>query len=206
MNRALYQRSKRGIRRWYERTIFRFILRIPPEKLTSQAFWEHMEYLNEEAIERIEKELSSRIIELYDLNTECLLYDITNFYTFIQEYEGNELPKKGKSKAKRFDLNQINLALLVTKEDGIPLMHQTYEGNRHDAKKNRRRCCKMQKTIEVVYEKGVFKPLKKVEIPEGEKAKIMIEKEKGILTLEDIKGIKEAIKTLPKVNQSAKIR
>jgi transposase len=94
-----------------------------------------MEYLNEEEIERIEKELSSRIIELYDLNTECLLYDITNFYTFIQEHEGNELPKKGKSKAKRFDLNQINLALLVTKEDGIPLMHQTYEGNRHDAKK-----------------------------------------------------------------------
>ncbi|MEA1998076.1 MAG: IS1634 family transposase, partial [Euryarchaeota archaeon] len=43
--------------------------------------------------------------------------------------------KKGKSKAKRFDLNQINLALLVTKDGGIPLMHQTYEGNRHDAKK-----------------------------------------------------------------------
>jgi len=135
LNRALYPRSKRGIRRWYERTILPFILRIPPEKLTSQAFWEHMGFLNEEAIERIEKELSSRIIELYDLNTECLLYDITNFYTFIQEHEGNELPKRGKSKAKRFDLNQINLALLVTKDGGIPLMHHTYEGNRHDAKK-----------------------------------------------------------------------
>ena len=135
LNRALYPRSKRGIRRWYERTIFPFILRIAPEKLTSHAFGEHMEYLNEEAIERIEKELSSRIIELYDINTECLLYDITNFYTFIQEHEGNELPKKGKSKAKRFDLNQINLALLVTKDGGIPLMHQAYEGNRHDAKK-----------------------------------------------------------------------
>ncbi|MBA7526980.1 IS1634 family transposase ISArch8 [subsurface metagenome] len=135
VNRALYPRSKRGIRRWYERTILPFILRIPPEKLTSQVFWEHMEYLSEEAIEQIEKELSYRIIELYDLNTECLLYDITNFYTFIQEHEGNELPKRGKSKAKRFDLNQINLALLVTKDGGIPLMHQTYEGNRHDAKK-----------------------------------------------------------------------
>jgi len=93
LNRALYPRSKRGIRRWYERTILPFILRIPPEKLTSQAFWEHMEYLNEEAIEQIEKELSSRIIELYDLNTECLFYDFTNFYTFIHEHEGNELPK-----------------------------------------------------------------------------------------------------------------
>ena len=125
LNRALYPRSKRGIRRWYERTIFPFILRIAPEKLTSHAFGEHMEYLNEEAIERIEKELSSRIIELYDINTECLLYDITNFYTFIQEHEGNELPKKGESKTKRFDLKQINLALLVTKDGGILLMHQT---------------------------------------------------------------------------------
>jgi transposase len=135
LNRALDPRSKRGIRWWYERTVLQFFLGIPPEKLTSQTFWDHMEYLNEEVIERIEKELSSRIIMLYNLNTECLLYDITNYYTFIQEHEGNELPRKGKNKAKRFDLNQINLALLVTKEDGIPLMHQTYEGNRHDAKK-----------------------------------------------------------------------
>lgn len=135
LNRALDPRSKRGLRRWYERTILPFFLGISPEKLTSQAFWDNMEYLGGEEIERIEEELSSKIIELYGLNTECLLYDITNFYTFIQEHEGNELPKKGNSKAKRFDLNQINLALLVTKEDGIPLMHHTYEGNRHDAKK-----------------------------------------------------------------------
>ncbi|NQE04378.1 hypothetical protein C5S32_00770 [ANME-1 cluster archaeon GoMg1] len=135
LNRALDPRSKRGIRRWYERSILSFILEIAPEKLTSQAFWDHMEYLGEEEIARIEEELSSRIIELYGLNTECLLYGITNFYTFIQEHEGNELPKKGNNKAKRFDLNQINLALLVTKDDGIPLMHHTYEGNRHDAKK-----------------------------------------------------------------------
>jgi transposase len=135
LNRALDPRSKRGLRRWYERTILPFFLDIAPEKRTSQAFWDHMKYLGEEEIARIEEELSSRIIELYGLNTECLLYDITNFYTFIQEHEGNELPKKGNSKAKRFDLNQINLALLVTKDDGIPLMHHTYEGNRHDAKK-----------------------------------------------------------------------
>ena len=65
-----------------------------------------MEYLGKEEIARIEEEPHSRIIELYD---------ITNFYTFIQEHEGNELPKWGNNKAKRFDLNQINLALLVTK-------------------------------------------------------------------------------------------
>jgi len=35
---------------------------------------------------------------------------------------------------------------------------------------------KMQKTIEVVYENGVFKPLEKVELKEGEKIKADIKK------------------------------
>ena len=34
----------------------------------------------------------------------------------------------------------------------------------------------MQKTIEVVYEKGVFKPLEPVELEEGEKIKVDIKK------------------------------
>lgn len=36
----------------------------------------------------------------------------------------------------------------------------------------------MQKTIEVVYEKGVFKPLERVDFGEGEKVVIRIETEK----------------------------
>jgi len=37
------------------------------------------------------------------------------------------------------------------------------------------------KTIEVVYEDGVFKPLEKAELEEGEKARIEIKREKIIL-------------------------
>ncbi|MGB7531848.1 MAG: antitoxin family protein [Halobacteriota archaeon] len=40
---------------------------------------------------------------------------------------------------------------------------------------------KMQKTIEVVYEKGVFKPLEPVEMEEGEKARIEIKRKNEIL-------------------------
>jgi len=55
----------------------------------------------------------------------------------------------------------------------------------------------MQKTIEVVYEKGVFKPLEKVEIPEGTKMPIKITKSnklkryRGILGKVDEKMLKE---------------
>ena len=55
----------------------------------------------------------------------------------------------------------------------------------------------MQKTIGVVYEKGVFKPLEKVEIPEGTKMPIKITKSdklkryRGILGKVDEKMLKE---------------
>ncbi len=39
----------------------------------------------------------------------------------------------------------------------------------------------MQKTIEVVYEGGVFKPLEKVHLEEGERMKVKIEERRGIL-------------------------
>ena len=64
----------------------------------------------------------------------------------------------------------------------------------------------MQKTIEVVYESGIFRPLKKVDFKEGEKAKVIVERrnEKGIIQLEDIKGMEEAFKNLPKSKISIK--
>lgn len=62
----------------------------------------------------------------------------------------------------------------------------------------------MQKTIGVVYEKGVFKPLHPIELIEGRKAKVIIEKERGVITPEDIKELKEAIESLPKLKISLK--
>jgi len=62
----------------------------------------------------------------------------------------------------------------------------------------------MQETIEVIYEKGVFKPLEKVKLKEGRKAKVTIEKERGIISSEDIKEIADTIKTLPRSKISQK--
>jgi len=55
----------------------------------------------------------------------------------------------------------------------------------------------MQKTIEVVYEKGVFKPLEKVELKEGERMKVRIEERRGIL---------EKYAGFIKLNRSVKLR
>ena len=55
----------------------------------------------------------------------------------------------------------------------------------------------MQKTIEVVYEKGVFKPLERVELEEGERMRVMIEEKRGIL---------EKYAGFIKLNRSVKLR
>jgi transposase len=61
------------------------------------------------------------------------LYDTTNFYTFIDSSNQRcTIAQRGLNKAKRNDLRQVGLALVVTKDWQIPLFHRAYEGNRAD--------------------------------------------------------------------------
>jgi len=94
-----------------------------------------MEKLDRFDIEVIELDICNRLIQNFDIHLEALIYDTTNFFTYIAEdNEKSKLAEHGKNKAKRNDLRQVNLALLITKDFGIPLFHLLYEGSRHDAK------------------------------------------------------------------------
>jgi len=44
----------------------------------------------------------------------------------------NEIAQRGKNKQKRSDLRQVGLAMVVSKEDQIPLFHHSYQGNLQD--------------------------------------------------------------------------
>ncbi len=86
------------------------------------------------AIEKIEEQLLKKVFELYHLKSDSLFYDTTNFFTYINTMnERCVIAKRGKNKKKRTDLRQIGLAVVVTREDKIPLFHLTYEGNISDA-------------------------------------------------------------------------
>ena len=95
-----------------------------------------MEYLTESIINTIENEIAKECITNFDLDLSQLLYDPTNFHTYISEFngKGNLIPQRGKSKSKRYDLLQINIGLLVTTDFNVPLLHKTYDGNIHDSK------------------------------------------------------------------------
>lgn len=134
INRCLAAASKAGMAEWYEGTVLRRLLPVPVNHLTSQRFWDHMSYLDAQKISAIEQELTQTLIEHFEIDLSCLLYDTTNFHTFIDSFnEAPGLAQRGKAKQKRMDLRIVGLALLVTKDFHIPLFHQVYPGNIHDS-------------------------------------------------------------------------
>jgi transposase len=135
LNRALAPCSKQAIGDWYEQTILRRLWRYPKSSFSSQRFWDHMDMMNEEAIRGVEEELVGRVKEEFGLDTRVMLYDTTNFFTFLATSNDRaHLPARGNSKAKRHDLRQVGLALLVTRDFQIPVLHHVYEGHIADVK------------------------------------------------------------------------
>ncbi|MBI4469954.1 MAG: IS1634 family transposase [Acidobacteria bacterium] len=134
INRCLSPRSKAALAEWYQGTVLRRLLPVPVNLLTSQRFWDHMSYLDADKISAIEQDLTRTLMDRFQIDLSCLLYDTTNFFTFIDSFnDAPALARRGKSKEKRMDLRIVGLALLVTKDFHIPLLHQVYPGNMHDA-------------------------------------------------------------------------
>jgi transposase len=78
----------------------------------------------------IEKHLRCRLGELFSIQYDLLLYDVTSTY-FEGLALGNPMAKRGHSRDHRPDCKQVCIALVVTRE-GIPLAHEVFDGNRVD--------------------------------------------------------------------------
>jgi len=134
IGRVCMPTSKRGWWDWAKGTSCEYLLRVSLSQVDSQHFWDLMDCLPEQEIEKAELELLQNVRDLFDLDSSSLLYDTTNFYTFIDS--GNvrcRIAQRGKNKQKRYDLRQVNMALVVTRQDYIPIFHHTYRGNLNDS-------------------------------------------------------------------------
>jgi len=132
LNRVVAPTSKTGFAEWYDSTTLPRLIPADKRQLTSQRFWDHMGYVNEDEIRSIETELVAHIVREFGLNLRRLLYDATNFYTYISTQTESELAQRGRNKQKRNDLRQVSLALMVTEDFHIPLFHVLYGGNIND--------------------------------------------------------------------------
>ena len=165
IGRTCHATSKRGFAAWARSTTLGELFKVDIESLTSQHFWDQMEQLPVATIAPIEREIIGRVLERFEISLETLLYDATNFFTFIASTNTHtELPARGHNKQKRHDLRQVGVALLCTRQEAIPLWHEVYGGQVPDAKSFvealtafRQRLVEMGQTLEsltLVYDKG----------------------------------------------------
>ncbi len=136
INRAVAPTSKKSFYEWYSKTVLYNMFPLANEKnLSSQGFWNNMSILTQEKIREIEDDLTKAIVEQYDITTDCLLFDNTNFFTYVDTSNSAALPKRGHCKQKRNDLKIIGLSMMVSPDHNIPLFHEAYPGNTNDAKR-----------------------------------------------------------------------
>jgi transposase len=133
INRAAHPTSKAKLAQWYRQTVLPRLMPASAEELTSQAFWNHMDRVSQEDIEAIEKNLAQRLLRDLKVDLRTLVYDGTNFFTYINTTNPATLPARGHNKQKRGDLRQVNLGMLVSTDFHVPLLHRVYTGNVTDA-------------------------------------------------------------------------
>jgi len=158
LNKIAHPTSRNGIRDWIQRTVLPEKLGIDPGLLRSQNFWDNFdlilseedvrtqkerlarakidedELFSDEVILKIEEGIWERVCERYQIPLDCVLYDTTNFFTFISSGTDSFLARTGRNKHGRHNLRQVGLALAVIQGCQLPFLHLLYHGRRSDAK------------------------------------------------------------------------
>jgi transposase len=130
---------------WYEKTVLFPTWGFPPERFTSQAFWDCFEQILPEQQSRFLsedqdplEEAQQRLLALWKdrplVSRRVLAYDTTNFYTFIASTnQRNTLAQRGHQKQGRHDLRQVGLSYALDGDCGMALCHHVYPGQVADA-------------------------------------------------------------------------
>ena len=125
--------SKSEFESWISTTTIPYEYNLPIESLTSKRLWEQMDGITESELARAEDAIIHKIFTLYDFGLEKIALDYTNYFSYISSSnDKSDLAKRGHNKQKRNDLRQYSLALITTKESGLPLFSHIYEGNKND--------------------------------------------------------------------------
>jgi transposase len=114
---------------WFRQTALDDLLGVPEPKLNADRLYRALDRLlpHKPALER---HLRVRLGELFDLDYELLLYDVTSTY-FEGLAAGNPMAQRGYSRDSRPDCKQVCIGLVVTR-GGLPLSYEVFDGNRTD--------------------------------------------------------------------------
>jgi len=116
---------------WYRRTALCDLLQLGDEEVNKDRLYRALDHLLGHKA-ALEAHLSKRCGELFAVENEVLLYDVTSTY-FEGLAEANPQAQRGYSRDHRPDCKQVCIALVVT-FDGFPLGYEVFAGNTHDSR------------------------------------------------------------------------
>jgi transposase len=116
---------------WYRRTALCDLLQLGDEEVNKDRLYRGLDRLLAHKV-ALEAHLSHRCGELFAIENEVLLYDVTSTY-FEGQAEANPQAQRGHSRDHRPDCKQVCIALVVT-FDGFPLGYEVFAGNTNDSR------------------------------------------------------------------------
>jgi transposase len=115
---------------WYRRTALGDLLQLGDEEVNKDRLYRALDRLLAHKA-ALEAHLSERCGQLFAVDNDVLLYDVTSTY-FEGQAEANPQAQRGYSRDHRPDCAQVCIALVVT-FDGFPLGYEVFAGNTHDS-------------------------------------------------------------------------
>ena len=107
---------------WYRTTALEDLLGVCSERVYDERLYRTLDRLLPHK-EAIEAHLVKRLGELFELDYDLLLYDVTS--TYFEGVADPAIAKRGYSRDHRPDCVQVNIALVVTRE-GMPLGYEIF--------------------------------------------------------------------------------
>jgi transposase len=133
LNRVVDPCSKRAFVDWWATTAAPRWVKVDDAVLDHRRFWDAMDLLDQDALRAIETQVYGGMIDRYGLDLASMALDMTNFATYIDSTNDRApIAQRGKAKQKRSDLRLVGLALVVTRDGGIPIVSHAYAGDRPD--------------------------------------------------------------------------
>jgi transposase len=132
-NRIVEPCSKLAFADWWATTSGSRWVKVDDAALDHRRFWDAMDRLDAVQLQTIETRLSRAMVTEFGLDLTGLALDMTNFATYIDTGNGRApIAQRGKAKQKRTDLRLVGLALVLTRDGGIPVVSHAYAGDRPD--------------------------------------------------------------------------
>ena len=133
LNRVVDPCSKRAFVDWWASTAGPRWVKVDDSALDHRRFWDAMDRLDAADLRMIETQIYGGMIDRYGLDLASVALDMTNFATYIDSTNDRApIAQRGRAKQKRTDLRLVGLALVVTRDGGIPIVAHAYAGDRPD--------------------------------------------------------------------------